>query len=294
MSIVRVAGQAPVARSTSAESRELVTAPQPTDASSSPLPAGVLVRADPDSIRRHFLRLAPLQPVRHTPQGLLCAPRVAPESARVAMARCPLILEPAAQVPGWPDPPADAVAGWYRRSPDHAPAPAGVRELIQVPGDGFGALGHATTAMCLAHLDLMPEGSALDAGCGSGLLGQAWAASGRGAVCGYDLDARALDQAARSRDAAGLTALVRLHRAPLQSLPAAALAGRIVLANIPAPAHRALLERLSAAGPPPGAVISGLRPGEAGEVLSAYRAIGLRTVRVSYGDGFCGAALVRG
>lgn len=167
-----------------------------------------------------------------------------------------------------------------------------MRELIQAPGEGFGALGHATTAMCLAHLELMPDGAAVDAGCGSGLLGQAWAAAGRGSAAGYDLDARALDQATRSRDAAGLTSLMSLQRAPLQSLPADALTGRIVLANIPAPAHRALLQRLALAGPLPGAVISGLRASEVNGVLGAYHALGLRTVRVSYGDGFCAAALV--
>lgn len=251
------------------------------------------MRGDADAIGRHFLALAPLQPIRHTPEGLLCAPRAAPEAARAAIARCPLTLEPAAQIPGWPDPPADAVAGWYRRSPDHAPAPPGVRELIQVAGEGFGAMGHTTTAMCLAHMELMPEGAAVDAGCGSGLLGQAWAAAGRGPVAAYDLDARALDQATRSRDAAGLTSLVSLQRAPLQCLPAEVLTRRIVLANIPAPAHRALLRRLSLAGPVPGAVISGLRAAEMDGVLREYRALGLRTVRVSYGDGFCAAALMR-
>ena len=30
------------------------------------------------------------------------------------------------------------MAGWYRRSPAHARAPAGVPELVQVDGEGFG------------------------------------------------------------------------------------------------------------------------------------------------------------
>lgn len=252
------------------------------------------MRGDADVVARHFLALAPLQPVAHGDAGLVCAPRAAPELARAALTRCPLPIESLARVPGWPDPAADAVAGWYRRSPAHAPAPTGVRELIQVAGEGFGAQGHVTTAMCLRHLDLMPAGPAVDVGCGSGLLAQAWAAGGRGPVTGYDLDERALAQAIRSRDAAGLTALIRLDRSPLQSLPAAALSGRFVLANIPAAAHHALLDRMSLAGPAPGAVISGLRPGEIGEVIARYRACGLRVARVSYGDGFCAAALVRG
>jgi ribosomal protein L11 methylase PrmA len=210
------------------------------------------------------------------------------------MVRCPLPIESVAHVPGWPDPLADAVAGWYRRSPDHAPAPSGIRELIQVAGDGFGTFGHPTTAMCLRHIESMPPGPAVDAGCGSGLLAQAWAAGGRGPVVGYDLDAGALAQATRSRDAAGLGELMRIERAALQNLGAGDLTGRIVLANIPAPAHHALLDRLTLASePPPAAVISGLRVTEAGEVLSRYRGCGLRAARVSHAGGFFAAALVR-
>jgi ribosomal protein L11 methylase PrmA len=252
----------------------------------------VLVRGTPDTIARHFLALAALQPVAHDRAGLICAPRAAPEAAGPALARCPLMIDVLANVPGWPDPASDAVAGWYRRSPIHAPAPAGVRELIQVTGEGFGPLGHVTTAMCLRHLDLMPAGPALDAGCGSGLLAQAWAATGRGPATGYDLDPRAVDQAIRSCDAAGLTDRVHFDRAPLQQMPGDLLAGRFILANIPVQAHHALLDRLALAGPPPGAVISGLRRGEIGEVLGRYCAHGLRVMRVSFGDGFCAASLV--
>ena len=38
----------------------------------------------------------------------------------------------------------------------------------------------------------LPAGAALDVGCGSGLLAQAWAALGRGPVLACDLDPRAL------------------------------------------------------------------------------------------------------
>lgn len=266
----------------------MTTAGDPT--APAPLPAGLLVRAAPAAIARHFLALCALQPVRHAPEGLICAPRVDPEAAAAATAACPLPLEPMATVPGWPDPPAAAVAGWYRRSPDHAPAPAGVRELIQVAGEGFGPGGHPTTAACLALLEAMPPGPALDAGCGSGLLAQAWVRLGRGPVLAVDLDPRALDQAARSLAAAGLRDAVALRRAPVGALTREELAGRVILANMPAPAHLALLERLP--GPPPGAVLSGLRPAAAEEVVAAYRARGMRPLRTERAGGFVAAALV--
>jgi ribosomal protein L11 methylase PrmA len=166
-----------------------------------------------------------------------------------------------------------------------------VRELVQVAGEGFGPVGHATTAMCLGHLPLMPAGPALDAGCGSGLLGQAWAYDRRGTVIGCDLDDRALAQARASRDAAGLGEVIRLHRAALESIPHDLLDGRVLLANVPEPAHRALLSRLE--DPPPGAVISGLRPARAGAIIDAYASHGMRIVRVSVAGGFCAASLIR-
>src|SRR5680860_737469 len=101
-------------------------------------------------------------------------------------------------------------------------------------------------------LDLLPAGDALDLGCGSGLLGQAWIALGRGAVLACDLDPRALDQAARRADE---------------------ITGRVVLANVPVEAHASLLSRIAA--PPRAVLLSGLRPSQAPAVIDAYRALGL-------------------
>lgn len=268
----------------------MLTAPQPTEPES--LPAGLLVMAPPKEISRCFDALCALQPVRHTPQGLLCAPRAAPELAVPAIAACPLPLRAVSTVPGWPTPPAEYVSGWYRRSPAHAHAPDGIPELVQVPGEGFGSVGHATTAMCLAHIARMPKGPALDAGCGSGLLAQAWARSGRGPVVGYDIDPRALDHAVRSLHASELDdAAVRFHHGPLEHLDADALAGRVLLANIPAPAHHVLLTR--SAGAPPAAVLSGLRPSQAPSVVDIYRRRGMRVVQASSAGGFWSVSLVR-
>ena len=196
------------------------------------------------------------------------------------------------EVPGWPDPPAAMLAGWYRRSPAHAPAPAGVRELVQAPGEGFGPGDHPTTAMCLALMDGLSAGPALDVGCGSGLLAQAWAALGRGPVLACDLDARALDQAARSLAAAGLADRVTLRRAPAALIGEDEIAGRTVLANVPLEAHRALLARVGA--PPAAVVLSGLRPAQMPEVAAAWAARGLAPAGGDERGGFCALRLVRG
>jgi ribosomal protein L11 methyltransferase len=244
----------------------------------------VLVRGDAAAIAAHFAALCALQPVRMDPDGLVCAPRCAPELAEPALARCPLPVRALAAVPGWPAPPAAHIAGWYRRGPDHLPAPAGVRELVQVPGEGFGPGDHATTLMCLEAVDEAPGGPALDAGCGSGLLAQAWVALGRGPVLACDLDPRALEQARRSLVAAGRAADVELRRAPLAALDAAEIAGRTLLANVPLPAHRELLSRVEA--PPRAAILSGVRSPDAAALAAAWEAHGLAIARVRHRAGF--------
>jgi ribosomal protein L11 methyltransferase len=248
------------------------------------------VRAPRPAIERAFGALCPLQPVEWSAEGLVCAPRAAPEAAASALSTCPLPTRALPDVPGWPDPPAALVAGWYRRSPAHAPAPAGIGELVQAPGEGFGPGDHPTTAMCLTAIGCLPSGPALDAGCGSGLLAQAWARLGRGPVDAWDLDSRALEQAARSLAAAGLAERVSLRRGSLEALPPERIAGRVVLANVPASAHRALLSRTRE--PPRAVVASGLRPAEAAPVVAAWRARGLRPVSAACHGGFVCWALV--
>lgn len=248
------------------------------------LPPGLLVEAGRAAIVTHFAALCALQPVRLDPDGLVCAPRCAPELAAPALARCPLPARALGEVPGWPAPPSAQIAGWYRRGPEHLPAPEGVRELVQAPGEGFGPGDHATTAMCLEAIDAAPAGPALDAGCGSGLLAQAWVALGRGDVVACDLDARALDQARRSLVAAGRADAVELRRAPLAALAAAEIAGRVLLANVPLPAHHELVARTDA--PPRAAILSGVRAPDVPPLAAAWEARGLRTVRVSHREGF--------
>lgn len=248
------------------------------------------MEGEPAALAAVFPALCALQPVARTRDGLVCAPRAAPELAAPALAACPLPHRPLSRVPGWPDPPARWLAGWYLRSPAHAPAPAGVGELVQAPGEGFGPAAHATTAMCLEALAALPAGPALDAGCGSGLLAQAWARLGRGPTLACDLDPRALDQAARSLAAAGLAGRVALRRVALGALPAEAIAGRVLLANVPLAAHRELLGSIGA--PPRAALLSGLRPDDAPAAEAAYQALGLEPAWRAERGGFVCAALV--
>jgi ribosomal protein L11 methylase PrmA len=248
------------------------------------LPAGVLVEGDEATIAGAFASLSALQPVRLERDGLVCSPRSAPDLAGPALACCPLPVRPLAIVPGWPAPPAAHIAGWYRRGLEHAPAPKGVRELVQAPGEGFGPGDHVTTAMCLEVIDALPAGAAVDAGCGSGLLAQAWVALGRGEVIACDLDPRAVDQARRSLEAARRERGVDLRQGPLSALGAAARAGRTVLAHIPLAAHRAWVESVEA--PPRAVVLSGVRDRDVAGLAESWAAHGLRTVQVLRRAGF--------
>jgi len=255
------------------------------------LPPGLLVEASPEEIAGAFAALCPLQPMNMEPAGLVCAPRSAPELARPALEGCPLPVRILETVPGWPDPPSAMVAGWYLRSPLHLPAPEGIRELVQVTGEGFGPGGHTTTAMCLELLELSPDGSAVDLGCGSGLLTQAWVVLGKGAVLACDLDPLAVDQTRRSLVAAGLAARVTLRHGPAGTLEPGALADRVLIANVPLSAHESLLTRVGAG--PRAAVLSGLRPGQAPGVIDAYRVLGLRVATHVERSGFVAVLMTR-
>jgi ribosomal protein L11 methyltransferase len=234
------------------------------------------VEAARRDIVREFAALAALQPIRFTPDGLVCAPRAAPDLSGPALADCPLPVRKLDTVPGWPDPPSECVAGWYRRSPHHVEAPNGIRELVQVAGPAFGAAGHETTALCLEALDLLPVGAAVDAGCGSGMLALAWATLGRGPVLARDLDPDAVRQTQEAVNITGLSHLITVERGPIERLE---IGDRVLLANIPPIAHRALFESLAAA--PVAALLSGMRRGDAEDVLEGYERLGMRITSVA-------------
>lgn len=238
-----------------------------------------------------FGTLVDLQPIAWIDDGLLCAPRIAPDTAAAALARCPLPTSGAHVSVRIPDSPSRLVAGWYRRTPLHAPAPPGVRELVQVTGEGFGPHDHPTTAMCLAAIDQLAPGPALDIGCGSGLLIQAWRASGRGTVDAIDADPAAVEQARASLHAAGLTDGWTCSVGRIEVLDPTLLATSTILANLPPVAHAALMRRLSL--PPPAAVVSGTSRTDARVIVNHLRALGMRLVRTTRRDRYVCATLVR-
>ena len=246
-----------------------------------PVPAGVLVPGTARRLREVFPALVALQPTDWTRDGLVCAPRSGdPSAAADALRNCPVPWAPLDWVPAWHPTPARWIAGWYLRSDRHAPAPSGIRELIQATGEGFGPHAHPTTEMCLAALADMPCGPAVDVGCGSGLLSQAWYLLRRGSVVGVDVDPAAVRHARDSLDLAGIGADLPIVHAPL---------GRVLgdhpmsvwLVNLPPVAHRAVHACMHPHSLPAGILCSGFRASHRETVLSGYRAHGLRTVGVT-------------
>jgi len=87
---------------------------------------------------------------------------------------------------------------------EHTPA-AGQAMLRMDPGMAFGTGNHATTRACLEYIaESEPQQSFLDVGCGSGILAVAAQLLGFGNVCGFDLDADAVQVAKETATANGV------------------------------------------------------------------------------------------
>lgn len=234
-----------------------------------------------DELHGRFPLLATLEPVAWTPAGLVVAPLAGGRDAAEQRERMALLDLPWEPTPGASPAlpfPAAVGGGVYRRSPGHAAAPPGVPEVVLVDGEGFGLAEHPTTGMCLDMLAELPDGPALDAGCGSGILGLAWARLGRGPVLAVDLDPYAVTQARESAWASGLDALVSVRRAAIDLTAPDEVRARVVLANAPLVAQRALLA-VPGEPAPPGMVVSGLQQDSMDEVLAAWEERGLVVVR---------------
>jgi ribosomal protein L11 methyltransferase len=133
-------------------------------------------------------------------------------------------------------PPVEVVPGWWLAPPWDAPPGA----LLIDPGSGFGTGHHASTRTALRLLLRAPArgGSALDVGCGSGVLALAAARLGF-AAWGIDVEPAAVRDAERNAALNGLSA--RFSTTPLDDIPAGGF--ELVLANLHA-------ELLAALGPP--------------------------------------------
>ncbi len=242
------------------------------------VPPRIRVTASTDAIVAAFPALADLEPVAWVQGGIDLAPLAGGRDAPGQAARLAALSLPHAEVRGPCPPlpfPAAVGGGVYRRSVGHAPAPAGLPEIVLVPGEGFGLAEHPTTGMCLEMLRLLPAGPALDAGCGSGTLALVWARLGRGVVLAVDLDSRAVSQTERSAVASDLDRMVTTRRGALDALAPDEVHGRVVLANAPRPAQDALL---AVPGPPvPRALLmSGLVARDMDEIASTWARRGLR------------------
>jgi ribosomal protein L11 methyltransferase len=154
----------------------------------------------------------------------------------------------------------------YVRPPWEQPAVRPrVVEIVIDPGRAFGTGAHPTTRLCLElMLELEPEGSFADLGCGSGVLAIAAAKLGFAPVAAFDSDAAAIEATrANARDNA--VVLDRAERWDLRGGPPPP--AQTVVANL----MRRLLLQLAPRLERPGTLIlSGLLDDEADEVAAAF------------------------
>jgi ribosomal protein L11 methyltransferase len=151
---------------------------------------------------------------------------------------------------------------WVR--PPWADPRPGALDVVIDPGQAFGTGAHPTTKLSLElMLELRPEGSFADLGCGSGVLAIAAAKLGFGPVEAVDNERAAVD-ATRDNAAANGVELERVERVDLrrQDPPAA----RTVAANLVRPLLLELAGRIEAET----LILSGLLEQEADEVAAAF------------------------
>jgi ribosomal protein L11 methyltransferase len=144
-------------------------------------------------------------------------------------------VETESVAPGWEDDwkrfhrPVQVGSLWI--GPPWEAVPEGVEPLVIDPGRAFGTGAHPTTRLCVELLLGIERRSALDVGCGSGVLAIAARKLGFGPVTAIDVDEAAVEAAARNAQANGVEVDVLLLDAASDELPAA----EIVVANIDLP-----------------------------------------------------------
>jgi len=155
---------------------------------------------------------------------------------------------------------------WIVPSWHVAPDPAAINLELD-PGLAFGTGSHPTTRLCLEWLEanVVPGGSLLDYGCGSGILGIAASKLGAGEVLGVDIDPAALTAAADNAARNGVTLRLAHSGEPL-----AETFDRVV-ANILTNPLMLLAPLLSSRLAPGGRLaLSGVLESQAGQVIAAY------------------------
>jgi ribosomal protein L11 methyltransferase len=156
----------------------------------------------------------------------------------------------------------------YVRPPWEEPAVRpGVHELVIDPGQAFGTGTHPTTRLCLELLlDVAPEGSFADLGCGSGVLAIAAAKLGFAPVTALDSDRAAVEATVVNARENGV-ALDRVERYDLRGH--APPPADVVAANLMRPLLLRVAE-LMGAERPRALILSGLLDHEADEVVAAF------------------------
>jgi ribosomal protein L11 methyltransferase len=173
---------------------------------------------------------------------------------------------------------------WVR--PPWEPPRPGALDLVIDPGRAFGTGAHPTTRACLELLlELEPEGSLADLGCGSGVLAVAAARLGWAPVLACDAETEAVEATRENAERNGI-ALARVEACDLRVAPLPA-AG-VVVANLTGPLLLELAGSLRAAAGR-ALVVSGLLEAEAGAVARALRP--LRERRRVVRDGWAALSL---
>jgi ribosomal protein L11 methyltransferase len=231
-----------------------------------------------------------------------CTAHSEPDTARIQMKLAVLaaahgIAEPA--LTKEPLPPIDWVTKTYLSFPPievgrffihgshhKKPPPKGKLALQIEAAMAFGSGEHATTQGCLRAISALPRGgrprSALDMGCGSGILSFALAKLRHIPVVGVDIDRLSVEIATENARLNRVHKLVRLYAANGYAAAAVRKAGRfdLIVANILArPLARMaphVRRRLAPAGQ---VILSGLLHRQEPMVINAHRAQGLRLVR---------------
>jgi ribosomal protein L11 methyltransferase len=177
--------------------------------------------------------------------------------------------------------------------------PAGRIGLLIDPGTAFGSGRHASTAGCLTALDDLSRRRfrrALDMGCGSGILAIAIAKLWRAPVLAADADDEAVAVTRNNARLNGVGDRVRAIRADGYHAPGirAARPFDLIVCNILARPIKRMAAGLAFGLRPGGiAVLSGFLERDAGGVLFAHRASGLRLVRRITIDGWQTLVLTR-
>jgi len=170
------------------------------------------------------------------------------------------------------------IAGRLLVRPPWAPARPPLLDVVIDPGMAFGTGQHPTTRSCLELLAEVaadaPGASALDAGCGSGVLAIAARRLGLDPVWAVDADPLCVEATLANARRNGVGPRVGRRAIGADRLPAA----DVVLANLTGTLLRAVAGALPE--PAPRALVaSGIRPEEARGVEEAMGARGLTVAR---------------